>query len=95
MALVSFDLCEKNPGALQFMAQAYRQDPFRAERAFSKMEEAGIRGTHLYMLWNDCCARDTDLAQRVMLSWSPLMIRQRINYEGGRGIRIMPEEVED
>ena len=58
--MVSIDLAKGNPGAIVLMAEAYKKDPFRAERCFQKMQDAGICGAKLYMLWNDCCGRDTE-----------------------------------
>lgn len=51
--MVSFDICEGNPGALTFLMQAYDVDMFGAERAFQRMQDNGITGCKLYMLWND------------------------------------------
>ena len=64
--MVSFDLCEGNPGALTFMGQAYSANPFKAENAFQRMQDNKIRGAKLYMLWNDCCNRDTEMAVNIM-----------------------------
>lgn len=72
--MVTFDICAGNPGALQFLMQAYDMDMFKAEQGFQRMQRAGITGARLYMLWNDCCNRDTEV--------------EFINYEGGRGIPI-------
>ena len=73
--MVSFDLCQGNPGAMTFMLEAYGldkngelRDPFKAESAFSRMEEAGIKGSNLYCLWADCCGKDTDKAIDIMIS---------------------------
>lgn len=92
--MVSFELCEGNPGALTFMMEAYmKNNPFRAERAFSRMEMAGIRGAELYILWNDCCDRITERALNVMERWDIDSIKERINAEGGRGIPIADGEI--
>ena len=92
--MVSFELCEGNPGALTFMMEAYmKNDPFRAERAFSRMEMAGIRGAELFMLWNDCCDRITERALNVMERWDIDRIKERINAERGRGIPIADGEI--
>jgi len=54
-----------------------------------------IVGTMLYMLWNDCCGRDTRQAMTVMKKCDPDEIRRHINYEGGKGIPFTPEELEE
>ena len=85
--MVSFNLCESDPGALAFMMDAYMKlDPFRAERGFDRMQYNDISGSMLYMLWNDCCDRDTKKAVDIMCEYSIDDIIQHINYSGGRGI---------
>jgi len=86
--MVSFDICAGNPGVMTFLMQAYATNPFKAERAFQRMQDNGITGSRLYMLWNDCCDRDTAHALKVMLNMSVEKIVHHINYEGGRGINI-------
>ena len=85
--MVGFNLCEGNPGALAFMMEAYMEfNPFRAERGFQRMQCNGISGSRLYMLWNDCCNRDTKKAVDIMCEYSICDIIQHINYSDGRGI---------
>ena len=63
--MVTWAIAENNLGALAFMMDAYglqpssKSDPFRAEQAFSRMKHHCITGVDLYILWNDCCGRDT------------------------------------
>lgn len=47
--MVTFDICAGNPGALQFLMQAYDMDMFKAEQGFQRMQRAGITGARLYM----------------------------------------------
>ena len=85
--MVAFTLCEGNLGALAFMLEAYTKfDPFRAEQGFQRMQDNGIYGSRLYMLWNDCCDKDTKKAVDIMCEYSIGDIVQHINYSGGRGI---------
>lgn len=92
--MVSIDICEGNPGALQFLITAYNIDPFKAEAAFRRMYDNHIVGTMLYMLWSDCCNRDTKLALRIA-SKAPIdMIVEHINMGGGRGFPFNPEELD-
>lgn len=86
--MVTFDICGGNPGALQFLMQAYDLNMGKAEQGFQKMQRAGITGSRLYMLWNDCCGRDTEAALLVMNTLNVEKIVEFINYEGGRGIPI-------
>ena len=84
--MVSFDICEGNPGALTFLIEAYKISPFKAEGSFRRMQDNDITGAKLYMLWNDCCNRETRLALRVMFDYPIEVIKRRINYENGYGI---------
>lgn len=90
--MVQFSICEGNPGALSFLMAAYDTLPFAAEAGFSRMHREGIRGDRLYMLWNDCCERNTLLAIRVMQSWPVSEILRRINCQGGYGLPISADE---
>lgn len=85
--MVSFDDCQGNPGALSFMVQAYSNDPFYAESCFDRViTGAGIRGSELYILWNDCCGRDTDFALKVMKEYDIEEIKRCVRGQEGRGI---------
>lgn len=70
--MVTWAIAENNPGALAFMLDAYgfhpssMSNPFRAEQAFNRMKHHGITGANLYILWNDCCGRDTEKAIKIM-----------------------------
>lgn len=85
--LVSLDICEGNPGALTFLMEAYAINMFGAEKAFQRMQNNNITGAKLYMLWNDCCDRDTKKALQIMKSNTIQDIVEHINYENGRGIK--------
>lgn len=91
-AMVTFDICKGNPGALTFVMLAYEYNPYRAEAAFRRMQNNGITGDKLYMLWNDCCDRDVEQALVNMECMSMEEIVSHINYEGGRGIPIPKKE---
>lgn len=91
--MVTFDICEGNPGALQFLMAAYDTALFKAETAFQRMQDNHITGARLYMLWNDCCDRDTELALQIACAAPIVQIVQHINYEGGRGFPFTPEEL--
>lgn len=85
--MVSFNIIQGNPGTLTFIADAYNNhNVFIAESAFQRMQDHGIIGDKLYMLWNDCCGRDTDRALVIMLTHPIDEIRYHINYENGHGI---------
>ena len=85
--MVTFDICEGNIGALTFLMEAYDIDMFGAETAFQRMQNNNITGSKLYMLWNDCCDRDTEKALKIMKDNTIQDIVEYINYESGRGIK--------
>lgn len=91
--MVDFDICKGNPGAITFVMGAYADDMFRAEMCFQKMQNNNITGAKLYMLWNDCCGRNTKMALDVMDKISIEEIERHINYTGGRGIPFMEHEL--
>ena len=93
--MVSFDICEGNPGCLTFLMDAYNKFLFRAECAFQRMSDAGIKGAQLYMLWNDCLDRDTARAVEIMFNDPIEDIKEHINYKGGRGIHYSEKEKTD
>ncbi len=84
--MVTFDICEGNPGAIAFLIEAYDMSPFKAEAGFARMQAAGITGSRLYMLWNDCCDRDTERTMNIMKSVDIESILQHIDTGTGRGI---------
>ena len=90
--MVSFDICEGKPGALQFLMQAYQANPFGAEAMFRNFRDNGVTGSKLYMFWNDCCGRDTQMAMSIGRNRPIEEIIQHINYEEGRGIPFEREE---
>lgn len=81
-------LVKGNPGALQFVFEASRLPSVGvgeyAGTAFERMLYAGITGAQLYMLWNDCCFRNTPEALIIMLERDIEDIKDHIS--GGRGI---------
>ena len=89
--MVTFDICCGNPGALTFLMEAYRLYLFKAEMAFQKMQDADITGDKLYMIWNDCCDRNTERAIDMMFNEPIEVILHFLNYEEGRGLRYCPE----
>lgn len=90
MQIYALEVCQGNPGALQFFMEAINKQNERAfqkaNSGFNRMLENNIKGSKLYMLWNDCLNRDTERTLYVMLHDSIESIVEHINYDGGRGI---------
>ena len=89
--LVTFEIFEGNIGAFSFAAEAYKLMPGQAESAFRKLRDANIKGSKIYMIWNDCCNRNTERAIDMVLENDIDTINHFINYENGRGLRYCPE----
>lgn len=88
-----FDLAEGNLGAMTFILTAYTNYPILADKAFFRMESNGITGYALYMLWNDCCGRDTEMAIKAAFYCKLGFLKDHINKRGGRGLRISSEDI--
>lgn len=88
------EIAEGNIGTLACVMAAVTLDPARAVKGLNRMQQAGITGDKLYMLWNDCCACDIARAIKVMNTMDVKAIAAKINYENGRGIPISEAELE-
>lgn len=84
--MITYKLTQNNPGTIAFIMNAYNIDAKRANLCFARMEENRIVGSKLYVLWNDCCSRDTAKTLDIMENNSILDIITHINVENGRGI---------
>lgn len=83
---IDIDICNGNPGAYTFMVDAIKIDSDKASASFRIAKEYGIIGEKLYMLWNDCCKRNTVCTMDVLMMVSKEVLEDHINYEHGRGI---------
>ena len=55
------DMSEGNPGALTTCFEILREtskNPIKAIPLFLTLDTMELYGSHLYMLWNDCCDRN-------------------------------------
>lgn len=92
--LLAREYCGGNPGALSFFIEGLELDSNRAVNGFQRMKLNEIHSEKLYMLWNDCCNRDTKRAIYIMLHDNVESIHRHINYENGRGIPYTEDEPE-
>ena len=83
-----------NPGALRFAVDAFMVDGVLARHTCSIALMLSITGDKLYMLWNDCCNRETIKAMFVLMKCKTDDIYSHINYKNGRGIPFTDEELE-
>lgn len=62
-------LAEGNPGALNTLFEImnyYGGNPYRYLEKFLLIDAMKLYGSHLYMLWNDCCDRNTKKVLKVI-----------------------------
>ena len=84
--LILIMMSDGNPGCMAAVSELLALDAERGLEACNRMLRANITGAKLYMLWNDCCDRDTAKTLDIMLTHDISDIKEHINYEGGRGI---------
>ncbi len=87
-----YQLCKGNPGALNVIMESLAFK--NGKMALGRMLENCITGDKLYMLWNDCCNRDTRQAVTIMRYGSIEEIQKHINYSFGRGYEFSDEQIQ-
>ena len=86
MSLLVTKYCGYNPGAINFFLESMNINDEKCIKAFERMLHYNIREDKLYMIWSDCCDRNTEKALNIMLNNDIEDIIEHINYEHGRGI---------
>lgn len=78
-------LSDGNIGAVAFITdvldKAFKEQDELAALALSRAKTFNIVGTKLYLLWNDCCGRDTDKAIRVLAEHSKDDIMDHLTFD--------------
>ncbi len=78
-------LSEGNIGAVAFITdvldKAMKENDEMAALALSRAKTFNIVGAKLYLLWNDCCGRDTDKAIRVLAENSKDDIMEHLTFD--------------
>ena len=92
---LDLEIDQGNPGAIIFALIAYEKDPYGAEIAFHRARELGIVGSRLYILWTDCCGKDTDLALMALRYPPDWVIRRHIDGDGVHGTEITKWNIEE
>lgn len=62
-------LSEGNPGALNVLmgiVDKFKNDTVKILKNFLIIDTMNLYGSHLYMLWNDCCDRDLDKTLKII-----------------------------
>lgn len=73
-------LSDGNPGALTFMFNMITIviSPMELMKILFKLDESEIYGSHIYMIWNDCCDRDTEKAIKMIKNLSTQELRSYV-----------------
>lgn len=58
-------MSEGNPGALMFCMELFKMGS-RGVATLINLDDIGLYGDRLYMLWNDCCGRSAEKAIKVV-----------------------------
>lgn len=62
-------LSEGNPGAMSFIFEIIKyqeNNPIKLVEEFLTIDSMHLYGSHLYMLWNDCCNRDVEKSLKII-----------------------------
>jgi hypothetical protein len=62
-------MSEGNPGALMFCMELFKMGS-RGVVALINLDDVGLYGEKLYMLWSDCCGRDAEKAAKVSFAFN-------------------------
>lgn len=86
-------MSEGNPGALSFLLDLFTEKgPMDFCQVCLKLDGAELYGSHIYMLWNDCCNRDLDKTFRMITNIRDL--NELRSYVVDKGYGTKYEEVE-
>lgn len=89
------EMANGNLGAMTFVIETHKRGSKKGQAGLLRLYCCGIKGSRLYMLWNDCCGRNFEMVEMVMLEASLKDIKAHINYENGRGLPFTWDELED
>ena len=66
-------MSEGNPGAMTCLCEMISKKDWTAGTpgllVILSLDTLGLYGSKIYMLWNDCCSRDLDKLDLVLLNW--------------------------
>lgn len=78
-------LADGNIGAVAFISdvldRCVKEKDEIAALALTRAKAFNIVGTKLYLLWNDCCGKDTDKAIRVLAENSKDDIMEHLTFD--------------
>lgn len=87
----SMKMSEGNPGCLLFFIELLKEDENIFWKIVIKLDVSEIYGSQIYMLWNDCCNRDTQKTIRMIRKLDIDTLRSYV-VDKGRGTKYIEEE---
>ncbi len=84
-------MSDGNPGCLSFFIEVLKEDENVFWKILIKLDTSELYGSLIYMLWNDCCNRDTQKTIRMIRKLDILTLRSYV-VDKGRGTKYIEEE---
>lgn len=88
---VIIKMSDGNPGCLSFLMDLASKDTMLFCSVALKLDSAELYGSEVYMLWNDCCGRDTDKTVRMIKSLDNETLRSYV-VDRGYGAKYVEAE---
>ena len=87
-------MCDGNPGCLSFLMMVIEKESIDVFfEIVIKLDIAELYGSLIYMLWNDCCDRDTQKTIRMIRKLDCETIRNYV-VDKGYGTKYVDEELQ-
>ena len=85
-------MSDGNPGCLSFLLEVIKRENVDVFcEMVVKLDISELYGSLIYMLWNDCCNRDTQKTIRMINKLDILTLRSYV-VDKGRGTKYVEEE---
>ena len=91
-------MSEGNPGAMNFMMESITLNPMNVIKVILPLDIMEIYGSKIYMLFNDCCNRDHEEVDKVIMAYLSGKLTKReihANLSQGRGTPFNLSEGDD
>jgi len=89
------ELSKGNPGAMRFLISLASPDNLlQATVIIPKLEETSIRGTDMYVLWNDLCDRDVDKVYNLCINCPIMILEDACSRQDRSGKELVKEYLE-
>lgn len=88
---VIMKMAEGNIDCLTFLMEFVRDIP-DAFLLILKLDSINLYGSRLYMLWNDCCGRDSEKVAKVIRDYTPEAILEHVSGVYGTPFDFQNEE---